>query len=81
MNFSGKKGDKGKPKGRSSAKSRGAATPVPTQEEVKKVGDGTGSDTRSITSDSDSELNHEGIIPVTKQAIIGKDKIETGNKI
>ncbi|CAG2203029.1 Cilia- and flagella-associated protein 46 [Mytilus edulis] len=67
----GKKGDKGKPKGRSSAKSRGAATPVPTQEEVKKVGDGTGSDTRSITSDSDSELNHEGIIPVTKQAIIG----------
>ncbi|XP_052099636.1 cilia- and flagella-associated protein 46-like isoform X4 [Mytilus californianus] len=67
----GKKGDKGKPKGRSSAKSRGAATPVPTQEEVKKVGDGTGSDTRSITSDSDSELNPEGIVPVTKQAIIG----------
>ncbi|CAC5380788.1 Cilia- and flagella-associated protein 46 [Mytilus coruscus] len=67
----GKKGDKGKPKGRSSAKSRSAATPVPTQEEVKKVGDGTGSDTRSITSDSDSELNPEGIVPVTKQAIIG----------
>ena len=73
INFTGAKGkvDKKKP-GKGSAKAKPAPPPTlsKTPLPADKASD-VASDTKSIASETDSELMAEGIIPVTKQAVIG----------
>ena len=73
-NFTGAKGkvDKKKP-GKGSAKAKPAPPPTlsKTPLPADKASD-VASDTKSIASETDSELMAEGIIPVAKQAVIGQ---------
>ncbi|XP_056005172.1 cilia- and flagella-associated protein 46-like isoform X7 [Ostrea edulis] len=65
------KADKKKP-GRSSAKTKPA--PPPTVSKTPVPGDkasDAASDSKSVTSETDSDLMAEGIIPIAKQAVIG----------
>ncbi|KAJ8317581.1 hypothetical protein KUTeg_005485 [Tegillarca granosa] len=67
-----KKGGAGVGKGKGSAKPKGPpATPKPRSAESRTKTPDKSSDGRSETSDGESELTAEGIVPVVKQAIIG----------